>query len=147
MTIERFIRWEPISGINCPCADISFTYRGPEDLLVTMHFSRTAGCLPKDLFIKFNGAIIARWESEDFGSLVQPLGAVDPKPVQLPRCRGDWADWSYPLLQVEHSTYLATYEARNPIATKGRVHFVLIGMNDLLHIVALPEVEATWVEI
>jgi len=103
-----------------------------------MHFSQVVGGLPRDLILTFRGAISLRWESEslDLISLPEPL----------PCCAGRWSSWSYPLLRIEHSAWLDSHEARNPVASKRRTHFALISMNDLLHILALPEVEAVWLE-
>ena len=139
MTTERISKWEPVAGIDCPCADISFAYRGPDTVSVTMHFSRVIGGLPRDLLLTFHGAISMRWESECFGLI--PLS--DARPF----CGGEWSRWSYPLLRVDPSAWLDTHEARHPVATKGRTHFALIAMNDLFHILALPHVDAVWLEV
>ena len=139
MNNEQCIKWEPVGGIDYPCADISFAYDGPDAVSVTMHFSRVKNCLPKDLHLKFRGAISIQWESESFGLIRLP--------ESLPRCGGSWSRWSFPLLRIEQSAWLATYEGRNPVSSRGRLHFALVAMNDLLHILALPTVDARWMEV
>lgn len=136
MRAERCVRWEPVSDIECPCGDITFAYDGPGQLSVTMHMTDHS---PSDLRLIFSGAISMRWEEESFG--------LNPLPDPLPQIgSGPQPRWTFPLLRVEDSTWLATHAAREtPLAT-GRCHFALVALNDLLQILAFPDVEAAWVD-
>ena len=139
MPVERCVRWEPVSGIESACGDISFDCGTSDRLSVTMHFSHMTDQPPRDLHLIFSGAISMRWEEESFG--------LNPLPDPLPQIgSGSQPTWTFPLLRVEHSAWLAAHEAREtPLAT-GRCHFALVALNDLLQILAFPDVEAAWVD-
>lgn len=137
MADERCVVWEPVAGIKSPCADISLEYRGPDRLRVVMHFSRVRGNPELDLELRFRGAIAYRWESESFGLLPVP-----PAPrLEHP----EWSRWTAPLLRVEGSGWLHEHQSRNPFAAEDRAHFVLIAMNDVVELLAFPDVEAAWI--
>ena len=137
--MQKSVIWEPVPGLDLPCADIAFAYGPPDVLTVTMRFSNVVAGRGKDLQLCFSGAIALRWESESFGLI--------PIPGPLPKCRDEkWSEWSFPLLRVERSSWLAEHDARHPVAAEARVHFALISMNDLLHVLAFSDVDAQWVE-
>jgi hypothetical protein len=138
MNIETCVIWEPVTGVDMPCADLLYRYDPPEHIEVRLRFSNVVNGLENDLLLKFSGAISAQWESESFGLI--------PIPVPLPKCRSpQWDTWTFPLLRIENSSWWAVHDARHPIAAEGRSHFVLVTMNDLLHVLAKPAVNATWV--
>ena len=136
MNAESAIKWEPAEGILWPCADISFSRQEADTVSVTMHFSRVLDGSPRDLLLMFTGAIALRWESESSGSY--------PLPPSPPRCPDPWSRWIFPLIRVEHSAWFSEVESQNPPAAAGRAHFWLISMNDLVHVLARPEVSARW---
>ena len=86
----------------------------------------------KCLALRFSGVIAVRHEDECPG--------FDPLPKDLPKLSGQI--WTYPLLTIQNSTWS---EQWNFIPQK-RQHFALISSDDLLQIVASPEVEAKWIE-
>jgi len=132
--------WQPIEGVISPCADISMHLHSPRDLSVILHFSRVVGNPPRDLELIFKGCISIRWEDECFG--------LTPLPDTLPRCTDpQWSRWTYPLLRIEHSKWLQQHSDRHPSASAERIHFALIAMNDLVQILALPDVSAKWIDI
>lgn len=136
---EYCVKWEPVTGIDYPCADISFKYDAPFELAVTMNFSRVKGLQPKDLLIKFDGPISFRWEDEVFG--------LNYLPEDLPRCSNpEWKGWTFPLLRVENSLWLKRHHDRNSVY-EDRVHFALLSMNDLIQVLALPVVEVQWIKV
>jgi hypothetical protein len=137
MTSVVAVRWEPVTGVDWPCADILFAYSPPDALHVRMRFSNVVGVREADLVLEFSGAIAAQWESESFGLISLP--------DLLPKCRSPrWDTWTFPLLRIDNSEWLATYHARNPFGAEGRCHYVIVTMNDLLHVLARPTLEATW---
>jgi len=138
MSMCASTRWEPISGIVSPAADLSFCYSPPENLRVKMHFSNVVGASENDLSLTFSGVIAAQWESESFGLI--------PIPEPLPTCSSaKWSTWTFPLLHIENSIWWAAHDARNPVGAEGKEHFVLVTMNELLHVLAEPNVSATWI--
>ena len=134
---ERCVKWEPVPGIDAPCADISVAADGAE-ATVRMYFSRVVGLPHKDLVLVFSGVASIRWEQESFG--------LNPLPQPKPKCESaQWARWAYPLLKVENSSWWASHDARQPFASEGRVHFAMGSMNHLVQLLALPTVTARWV--
>jgi hypothetical protein len=138
---EYSIKWEPALGIDTPCAGLSIHYESSNTLRVVMHFSRVNGGRKLDLELIFTGPIALRWVDECYGSIFHPI------PGSIPKCpRGPWSEWTFPLLQVKKSSWLAAYQ-RIPELPGSQVlqHFALVCMNDLLDIAAPPDVEARWV--
>jgi hypothetical protein len=136
--IERSSIWEPIAGIDSPCADISFAYDIKSILRVVMHFSHVKDGPSHDLELLFSGAIGLRWAPEYPGSIVLPTAPP------LPKCRtAQWSGWTFPLLTISESPWLAMYQGLP--GTERRQHFSLIAMNDLLDVIAFPEVAARWI--
>ncbi len=139
MVHEHAVKWEPVLGINAPCADLFFSYECPDTVLVTMRFSNVNGGIARDLQLKFKGAISLRWETESIG--------LNPLPLELPRCSSEmWSKWAHPLIQIVDSSWLADNESMDPVSCERRAHFALICMNDLLQVIALAEVETGWID-
>lgn len=135
---ERSIIWEPAQGIDMPCAEISFQYHRAHKLRVVMHFSRVKASGDQDLEVMFAGVIGIRWADEFHGSVVHPMARP------LPKCRSErWGRWVFPLLADLDSSWLASYQ--NLPGTERRQHFALISMNDLVDVIAPPDVVAKWV--
>ncbi len=132
-------RWEPISGIVGPAADISFSYAGRDLGTVTLHFSRVKGLPSEDLSLHFTHLVALRWELECPG--------FDPTPENLPKCISPkWSGWTFPLLEIENSSWLDQY-APTYIHPNGPSlsHFLLVSMNDLVQIIACSDVKSEWV--
>lgn len=128
-----------MSGIQSACADLSFSLDARDRLVVTMHFSFMVGQPRRDLLLAFSGPISIRWEQESFG--------LNPLPTPLPRIEGGrHPAWTFPLLQIEDSSWLIAHESNNPPAAARRAHFALVSLNDLVQILALPEVAAEWID-
>src|ERR1700722_15423213 len=90
-----------------------------------------------DLLLTFRGVIGFRWNPEDLGSVFYPARLPLPKVTD-----SRWKDWTFPLLEVCDSKWLATYKGFP--STDGRKHYYLVAMNDLVDILALPDVVGTW---
>ena len=138
---EHSVMWEPIAGIDSPCADLSFSYASTGRLRVLMHFSRVAKGPTEDLELVFSGVIAQRWVDEGFGSIFEPARGL------LPKCRSElWSGWTFPLLTVRESSWLATFQSIPGLPGAQHLqHFALICMNDLLDVLALSDVAARWV--
>jgi len=137
--MQQCLIWDPLPGLDFPCADMSFAYNPPYRVIARMRFSNIVNGPSSDLQLSFSGAIALRWESESFGLI--------PLPKPLPKCRSEsWSRYTFPLLRVEHSSWLAEHEAYYLLAAEGRAHFALVSLNDLLHILALPDVDTQWIE-
>ena len=131
--------WEPISGADTPCADISYRWE-KGTLTVLMLFSNVRDGLGRDLSIQFPGPVLMHWEDErisrdDFG--LRPLPKFSA---------GRWSGWTRPLLLISESPWLESLDRYNPVAIRGRRHFMLVAMNDVVHVLAQPDVVAQWQE-
>ena len=139
MQNERCVKWEPVPDINYPCADISFGFDQTSTLWVIMHFSRVKSLLPRDLKLQFKKPLAFRWEDESCSTLILPKLA--------PKClESKWMQWNFPLLHIENSSWLKQYKNNQPVLSQEHVHLVLIAMNDCVELIALPHVEANWIE-
>jgi hypothetical protein len=137
---ERCETWKPIRHIEFPCADISFARGGNGVVRALMHFSRVRNGASQDLELLFSGTIGLRWAPEHF-AFTASLPILS-KP--LPKIAGgQWSGWTFPLLNVFESPWLASYQGLP--GTERRQHFWLVAMNDEVHIIALPEVTARWI--
>ena len=54
----RAEKWEPIDGIDRPCAQISFSYSPVHTATVSMRFDGLASGPPRDLILKFRQVIV-----------------------------------------------------------------------------------------
>jgi hypothetical protein len=134
---EYYIIWEPLPGIAFPCAGISLCYHHKTDLQVLMHFSHVVNGPGQDLLLTFRGVMGFRWNPEDLGSVFYPA------PLPLPKITDSrWDDWTFPLLEICDSKWLATYQGYP--GTDGRKHYYLVAMNDVVDVLARPDVVATW---
>lgn len=134
-------QWEIVKGLDAPCADISYEWQSQEDaqLAVTMHFSRVPEGFESDVRLVFPNAMTLIWEDESLGLI--------PVPEQLPLCSTPaFNDWIYPTLIVKESDLGIryadkTFEKDDPRWSDVE-HFVMVSMNDLVHVVSLgrPEV-------
>jgi hypothetical protein len=102
-----------------------------------MRFSNVVEGLTQDLALKFSGPILLRWEAETISR-----DDLDRRP--LPKCRqARWSTWTFPLLVVVESPWLSSLEGYP--SAEGREHFMLVSMNDVLDVIARPNVDAKWV--
>jgi hypothetical protein len=129
-------RWSPIDDIHWPAADICFAYEAPSVATARLGFSSVSGGSAQDLVLHFSNVIALRYEAEAPGLI--------PLPKNLPKLAvGIYPAFTYPLLEVRDSDWLAEYSAFNPEAALH--HYVLVSLNDLLHVLAGEKVEASWV--
>jgi hypothetical protein len=130
--------WEPTSGIEGPCADVSVTLSRDNSVEVVMHFSLVAGLPNRDLRLQFARALALHWEDECPG--------LYPAPSNMAKCRGpQWDRWVFPLQRVEGSELLEQIRAVHEGSGPRLSHYLLISMNHLLHIVSSDESHATWI--
>jgi hypothetical protein len=121
--------WQPISGIVGPCADISFALSHKDTLIVTMHFSLVRRHPNRDLRLQFEHAVAMHWEQEYPGFYPVPQN-MSP----------------FPLQKVEGSELLEQFSMDYGFTSGPRLtHFLLLSMNDLVHIIAYDDATAVWI--
>jgi hypothetical protein len=133
----------PKPEIEVPCADISFSWASKKGarLVVLMHFSRIVGGLSNDLELVLGRPLAMSWEEESFG-LIESPGI-------LPKCAAAaFREYTHPTLIVEGSSWVEKYAARkfaeaDPEA-KNVIHYFMVSLNDLVHVIAESKPEAVW---
>lgn len=140
---HRAISWRQVE-VDSLCADISVTResRAGAKLQVRMHFSRVVDGPDKDLLLTFPCAYHFQWEEESFG--------LTDMPNQMPRLEhGHMPNWPQPLLLVEGSPLAARYADRrfseNDPDRGSVLHFLLMSLNDFVHVISLGEPDHEWV--
>jgi hypothetical protein len=96
----------------------------------------------QDLQLAFGRPLAVKWEDESFGLIESP--------DDLPKCSGATSDrFTHPTLIVERSAWAERYAANKFAEGDPRaeqvVHYFLVSLNDLLHILAESPPDATWV--
>jgi hypothetical protein len=137
-------KWFPFPELNVPCADISFAWSSAQgaSLVVLMHFSRVLNGVDKDLEIVFPRPLALQWEDESFGLI--------PSPATLPKCsNAEFLIYTHPTLVIEDSPWAEAYASRKysegDPALKNVVHYFLVSMNELVHVLAEANPNARWV--
>lgn len=139
----RAKKWMPQGEIAYPCADISFAWASQvnAELVVTMHFSRMVDGLQKDREINFGSPMSIQWEDESYSLTEFPTG--------IPECEKGDLRFSHPTIIVEDSNWARKY-ADNKYVTgdpeaNDVVHYLLISLNDILHVLAETEPTTRWI--
>ena len=132
------------SEIDWPSADISYTWksRAGASLVVILHFSRVVDRPERDLKLDFGRPLALSWEDECF--------AFIPTPAGLPMCTLErFRHWAYPTLVVEGSAWADRYAANIYPADEFEHHpvrhYLLLSMNDTLHILSKQPPVAAWI--
>lgn len=140
----RAIKWMPQNEIVYPCADISFSWASQKDaeFIVTMHFSRMVDGSAKDLEVNFDRPMAIQWEDESYSLTDFPEG--------IPKAEKGNFEFSHPTIIVEGSAWAAKYAANKYSAGDPQanhvVHYLLISLNDILHVLSESEPKAKWTD-
>jgi hypothetical protein len=118
---EHAAKWLPVPDIDSMFGSISFSFER-SSLSVTMNGAR---CLE----LIFTGIVALRYEDECPG--------FDPLPKPLPMLR---EHETFPLLKIEQSRWLEQFDK----IYFGRCHFALVSSDDLIQVIAKPDVFARW---
>lgn len=136
------MRWDALAEVDFPCPDLEFQFNTRDELRVVMRFSfLNTGIEPRkqDLELCFRGVIGLRWIEEFHGSVIQPSGP------SRPNCQEKaWSAWLLPAVIIKNSAWLLQY--MDLPRTENRQHFSIVCMNDLLDVLALPDVRVRWIE-
>lgn len=131
--------WEPIDGISGPCDQIAFSYGPDHSANVIMTFAGPSGGHPRELALRFRQVIVLTSEDEAPGGFVPA-----PEIKSLPKLgRGDKPTWTFPLMKLIDSEPLRQYQMMRP-PNASLAHFFLVSMDNLVHVIAHAEVEASW---
>ncbi len=139
--MQRAERWLPQPEIEVACADISFAWasEAKAKLIVLMHFSRVVDGLDRDLELAFDRPLAFQWEDESYGLIESPS--------DLPKCAAEkFKNWTHPTLRIYGSRWRELYANRKYTKTETDilVHYFLVSMNDLVHVLAEQEPISRW---
>jgi len=120
---EQAFAWHPVPDINDGFGSISFSCESNRSrtMLVTMNGARK-------LQLRFTRVIAFQFEDDCPGNFKLP--------APLPRLD---AKWVFPLLRVDDSAWHRQWPMWPELA-----HYVLLSLDDLVQLIALPTVEARW---
>jgi hypothetical protein len=115
--------WRPVPDINEGFGSISFSYvaNDSRSVLVVMNGARK-------LSLHFSRVIAFQFEDECPGNFRLPPA--------LPKLRDNLV---FPLLKIENSEWLSQWPM-----WRNLVHYMLLSSDDLVRLIALPEVDARW---
>ena len=122
--IERAAAWRPLPNIKRAFGSISLSLKAESPartVLLTLHGER-------NLRLGFSGVIALHFEDECPGNF--------PIPSDLPRLN---QKYTFPLLTVERSSWAAQWPMWPDL-----MHYVLISLDDIVHILGSKDVEAIW---
>jgi len=130
---ERAIAWHPVPDITDGFESISFAYE-PRTARTSFHQKLRSATIVlngnRSLSLKFAGIIALHFEDDCPGNF--------PLPSERPRLN---AKWMFPLLTIESSSWLAQWPMWPNL-----VHYVLLSLDDLVHVIAGPTVAASWLD-
>jgi hypothetical protein len=131
--------WQPVPSIVGPCAEISLSLSSQDIVIATMHFSLVTGLPDLDLRIRFEGALALHWETECPGFY--------PSPLNMEMCtEPQWARWVFPLQKINGSELLEQFKGVYQVGGAPELsHFMLISMDDLVHVIAPNRTVAEWI--
>jgi hypothetical protein len=123
---ERALAWYPVPDIDDGFESISFSYEArvptdPRSVSIVLHGKRT-------LSLRFTEVIALHFEDDCPGNF--------PLPQQRPRLN---TDFMFPLLKIEYSRWHAEWPMWPDLT-----HYALLSLDDLVHLIAGPEVLAHW---
>ena len=126
--IERATAWCPVPDITDGFGSISFRYDSTADsqsrsAVIVLHGARS-------LHLRFTGLIALHFEDDCPGNF--------PLPTDRPRID---SRFMFPLLKIENSRWLAQWPMWPQL-----VHYALLSLDDLIHLIAEPMVQAHWGE-
>jgi hypothetical protein len=126
---ERATAWFPVPDITDGFGSISFRYEYEPHAASSQ--SRSAVIVlngERSLHLRFTGVIALHFEDECPGNF--------PLPRDRPRLN---AQFMFPLLKIENSRWLAQWPMWPTF-----VHYALLSLDDLVHLIAEPKVQAHW---
>jgi hypothetical protein len=130
---ERAIAWHPVPDITGGFESISFAYE-PRTARTSFYQQLRSATIvlngDRSLSLQFTGIIALHFEDDCPDNF--------PLPSERPRLS---ADWMFPLLKIENSSWLALWPMWPNL-----VHYALLSLDDLVHVIAGPAVTASWVD-
>jgi hypothetical protein len=141
-TVETFNRWEPVQGIEWPCAGVRIS-NATDALTMTLEFSNVVGGGARDLLLRLAWGYVVGFASwQEFAHPWNNDGVIADLPKILV---GQWASYTFPMLEVLNSNLIAEF-GDGQRATYPQVrHFRIVTLDHTVDVLATAEPGAEWV--
>jgi hypothetical protein len=120
---ERATAWRPVPDINEGFGSISFSYDANDSRCAHVLMNGT-----RKLSLKFTRVIAFQFEDECPGNFKLPPA--------VPKLRENLV---FPLLKIDNSEWINQWPMWSNLT-----HYMLLSSDDLVRLIALPEVDAHW---
>ena len=138
MKLEHYEKWEPVTGIHTPVARSLIT-EDHDGLVVRLMFSEIVNGLDSDLQMSFDGAP-AYTVYEEF---VHPWNAYEVEPP--PKLDGKWKSYSFPILIVKNSIWLASFSESQLNDYPDCIHYRLVTLDQIVDVLSSQVPGVTWI--
>jgi hypothetical protein len=141
-SMETFKRWEQVQGIEWPCADVDIS-NATESLTMRLEFSKVVGGGDRDLLLRLPWGYVVGFAS--WQEFAHPWNN-DVVIANLPKLPvGQWASYTFPILEVLDSNLVAGFGDGQRAAYAGVRHFRIVTLDHTVDILATAEPSAEWV--
>lgn len=134
-TGEKQEKWEPVEGIATPAAS-ALVVEDSDGLIVTLLFSEIVDGGDYDLRLRF-GRVLAYTVYDEFAHPWETSEAA-------PTLNGRWGTYSYPLLQIRDSRWIASlpnFSTIHPHST----HYRFLTLDKIIDVLCSRAPEVGWV--
>lgn len=135
MDVEKEEKWEPIDGIVTPVAS-ALIAEDHEGLTITLLFSEIVDGCDSDLRLKF-GYVLGYSVYEEFA---HPWGTSE----SAPRLKGRWDGYTYPVLRIKNSRWLASLPNFLVIHPES-IHYRFLTLDGIADVLCSKPPEVSWV--
>lgn len=138
--MERYDAWAPLDGIASPCASV--VLHAAYDVTVRLLFSEMRNAPPRDLLISFQERVFACTSFEEF---VHPWEWEERG--QVPRLGDPWAGYTFPLVRISDSRWLASFSDSQILAPErpSITHYRFLSLDNIVDVLAAGPVLSEWV--
>lgn len=129
-------RWEPVDGIDSPCAEVDFVTSG-QWLILVLRFSLVIGDCTRDLRLQCEwGDVVGFTSWQELAHLCR-----EPAFEGAPKLGDPWADYAFPVLELCESGWLTDVQC--PPYSNLR-HFRIITLDHTVDLLTTSEPHAEW---
>jgi hypothetical protein len=139
--METFKRWEPVQGIEWPCAGVEIS-NATDRLTMRIEFSKVVGGGDRDLLLRIPWGYVVGFAS--WQEFAHPWNN-EPVLEKLPKLVGLWANHAFPMLEVFNSNLIAGFGDGQRAAYQEVRHFRIVTLDHTVDILATAEPSAEWV--
>src|SRR2546428_1055830 len=134
---EHFKRWEPVHGIDLPCAGVQIS-TSDRELSLLLEFSLVQDGSDRDLRLRFTyGHVVGFASWQEFA---HPWN-TEPVLDTIPRLGERWSTYAFPTLEVCDSNLIAGFDEGQRVTYAGVRHFRIVTLDHTIDVLATAEPE------